>query len=328
MRILLVHDAIIPAKTYGGIERVIVCLGRELIKLGHKVIFLVKKGSTSDFGEIIAIDNKLSIAEQIPSNIDIVHLPGELPELESLKVPYLITMHGNINDQRQLDKNTVFVSKNHAERFQSDQFIYNGLDWDEYSKYRIHVQRKDFHFLAKAAWKVKNIHGAIDLIHQTRMENLNVLGGVRFNFNMGIRFTFSPRVKFYGMIGGEQKDKLLNESKGLIFPVRWHEPFGLAIIESLYFGCPVFGTTYGSLPELVSPEVGFLSNSIPELLANLNNNYNPSLCHSYARDNFNSKRMAVQYLEKYERILSGENLNSISPQLKEIQKTKYLEWKK
>ena len=44
---------------------------------------------------------------------------------------------------------------------------------------------------------------------------------------------------------------LLNASRGLIFPVRWHEPFGLAVIESLYFGCPVFATPYGALPELV-----------------------------------------------------------------------------
>ena len=45
----------------------------------------------------------------------------------------------------------------------------------------------------------------------------------------------------------------------MIFPVRWHEPFGLAIVESLYFGCPVFGTPYGSLPEIVAPDVGVLS---------------------------------------------------------------------
>ena len=36
-----------------------------------------------------------------------------------------------------------------------------------------------------------------------------------------------------------EKGEILNSSKGLVFPVLWHEPFGLAIIESLYYGCPV-----------------------------------------------------------------------------------------
>ena len=41
--------------------------------------------------------------------------------------------------------------------------------------------------------------------------------------------------------------------------MRWHEPFGIALIEALYFGCPVFGTPYGSLPEIVEEGVqGFL----------------------------------------------------------------------
>ena len=61
------------------------------------------------------------------------------------------------------------------------------------------------------------------------------------------------------MVGGTQKTGLLNASRGLIFPVRWHEPFGLAVIESLYFGCPVFSTPYGALPELVPVHCGVLS---------------------------------------------------------------------
>ncbi len=59
---------------------------------------------------------------------------------------------------------------------------------------------------------------------------------------------------------------LLNQSKGLIFPVLWHEPFGLAITESLFYGCPIFGTPYGALPEIVQSEYGFLSNDSKELI--------------------------------------------------------------
>jgi len=154
------------------------------------------------------------------------------------------------------------------------------------------------------------------------------LGGNRFNISMGIRFTFSPRIKFRGMVNGTQKFSLLNNSKGLVFPVKWHEPFGLSIIESMYYGCPVFGTPYGSLPELVLPEFGYLSNKQKELTNALMNwdAYSKVRCYEYANDVFNSRKMAIEYLKKYELVISGKNLNPVAPILKEVQEEKFLEW--
>ena len=328
MHILIIYKGIIPKYLYGGIERVIWSLGKELVKYGHRVTYLVKQGSYCDFADIIFIDENKSIIEQIPKNIDIAHFNFEPEDIEQIKIPYIITMHGNSNDLKKLDKNTVFVSKNQAERYSSDCYVYNGLDWDEYLKPDFSLKRNYFHFLGKAAWRVKNLKGAIDIIKKTPSERLVVMGGKRFNFNMGIRFTFSPRIKFVGMVGGEEKYRFLNGSKGLIFPVRWNEPFGLAIIESLYYGCPVFGTPYGSLPELVKPEIGFLSNKSQELVQAILNvgSYSPKACYEYARDEFNSKRMAIDYLKKYEILLSGKTLNQDQPQLKEVQSEKFLDW--
>ncbi|MEG1088374.1 MAG: hypothetical protein RSE02_02760, partial [Bacteroidales bacterium] len=60
-------------------------------------------------------------------------------------------------------------------------------------------------YLGKAAWRVKNVKGAIDIIKLIPGAHLNVIGGTRFNFKMGIRLTFTQKVSFKGMIGGEQK---------------------------------------------------------------------------------------------------------------------------
>jgi glycosyltransferase involved in cell wall biosynthesis len=102
----------------------------------------------------------------------------------------------------------------------------------------------------------------------------------------------------------------MEQSKGLLFPVQWHEPFGLAIIESLYAGCPVFGSKMGSLPELIIPEVGFLSESIFEITRAVKElTFSPQICHDYATENFNAKVMAQNYFEVYQRFLDGEQLN-------------------
>jgi glycosyltransferase involved in cell wall biosynthesis len=328
MKILIVNNSTIPVKLYGGTERVIWYLGKELVKLGHKVTYLVKKNSSCDFGDVIFMDETKDVLEQIPDNIDVIHFNFTPKNVENIKKPYLITIHGNGDNLEKFNVNTVFVSKNHANRHGSDAYVHNGLDWDDYSTPDLSAKRDAFHFLGNAAWRIKNVKGAIDVVKGTKSERLNVLGGVRFNVSMGLRFTFSPRINFYGMVGGAEKDGLLNRSKGLIFPVRWHEPFGLAITESLYFGCPVFGTPYGALPELVNNNVGFLSNKKAELINAVNNveSFSKQNCHDYAVETFNSRKMAVSYLALYDKVLSNEKLNKTQPELIQTQETKFLEW--
>ncbi len=94
-----------------------------------------------------------------------------------------------------------------------------------------------------------------------------MLGGSRFSLSSrGFYFHPDLHLRFHGMVGGEQKNQLVRQSQGLISPVRWHEPFGLAIIESLYLGAPVFATPYGAIPGIITrPDIGLLSTSYTEL---------------------------------------------------------------
>ena len=330
MNILIVEKCVIPVKLYGGTERVIWALGKELAKLGHNVTYLVNEGSSSNFASIININNNESIIKQIPNDIDVVHFNFFPKDIDQLNIPYIITVHGNVEDPNALlDKNCVFVSKNHAERHSSDSYVYNGLDWSEYSTPNLNTNKNYFHFLGKASWGVKNLKGAIDVIKATKSERLAVLGGKRFServIKMGPSHVLSTRINFKGMVGGKTKEQLLNHSKGLLFPVVWHEPFGLAIIESLFYGCPIFGTPYGSLKELITDDVGFLSTKKNELAMALENSskYSVKKCHEYALDMFNSKNMALAYVKKYEHVINGAALNNSLPRLKNIQKEKYL----
>lgn len=304
MNILIVHDQKLPVFTYGGTERVIWSLAKELNLMGHQVAFLLPEGSYCDFAKVYIRDVNKPIEEQIPEHIDIVHFQNE-PGF-TINKPFIVTVHGNGNEHKEIPDNFVFVSKDHAIRHGSTNFVYNGLDWDEYQSPDFSFPRTHFHFLGKAAWRIKNIRGAIAIIKNTPNEQLAVLGGYRLNFKMGFRFTLSSRIKFYGMVGGQQKFDLLNRSKGLIFPVLWPEPFGLAITESLFYGCPVFGHPIGSLPELVSSEFGFLSESQEELSKAILevDQYDRKKCHEYARDVFNSQLMAKNYIFKYEEVLN------------------------
>ena len=323
--ILIIAPFKIPALFYGGTERVIWDLGNALVNKGFKVSFLVKEGSWCRFANVLIYNSAKSLNEQIPDEVDIVHF--NFNPAQDIKKPYLVTIHGNPQGNDIQDRQSVFVSKNHAARYGSELYVYNGLDWNNYLKPDFNQKRNGFHFLGRASWKVKNLKGAISITKKAQ-ENLNVLGGYRFNFKMGWRFTFDTHVNFKGMINNWEKSRFLNKSKGLIFPVLWHEPFGLAVIESLYFGCPVFATNYGSLPELINQETGFLSTNEEELVAAVKQSlsYNSIKCHEVAQTCFSAANMAEKYISLYEKALNGKILNDIPPQLKENVE-KYLPYK-
>ncbi|MFN0215439.1 MAG: glycosyltransferase, partial [Saprospiraceae bacterium] len=316
------------------------------VRMGHEVTYLIKAGSSCPFANVLTINDKLPLSEQIPDDCDVVHMHFETKE--ELPKPHITTLHGNIFEPHTFHQNTVFISYNHAHRHGGSVYVHNGIDFDDYGKPELENRRLYFHFLGNAAWRVKNVRGAIDLAGRAG-ERLHVIGGTRVNFRMGLRITLTPHVRFHGMLGGDGKNAIINGSKGLIFPVLWHEPFGLAIVESLYFGCPVFGTPYGSLPEILGKkefterkkntwngmvdafysEFGCLSVKKSELVDAIKNAgaFDPRRCHEHALEHFSAERMAKDYLKLYEQVLNGKPLHKEAPALLEAPPDKLLTMK-
>jgi len=318
MHILICNHTSIPVFAYGGTERVIWDLGLTLAESGHQVTYLVPQGSHCPFANVLVLDRSQSLASQIPKDVDLVHFqfhPGNDLDIDQ---PWLMTQHGNSVIDEYLPRNTVFVSRSHAWRHGSECFVYNGLDWRAYGQANLDASRTHHHFLGKAMWRVKNVQGAIDVCLKAKAP-LTVMGGTRLNIKRGFRWTWSRSIQFAGMVGGEEKFNIMRQSKGLVFPVRWHEPFGLAVIESLYFGCPVYATPYGALPEIVTEAEGVLSNSADRLAqAILQDTFDRRACHLRAVQEFNAQRMASDYLRIYERLLDGESLNPTFPMMREV----------
>lgn len=334
MKILLVCHSQIPISTYDDAERVAWWLGKELVRRGHEVAFLAKKGSECPFATVIHLDDKKPLDAQIPPDTDLVHFHS--PPKTTPQIPYLITYYENSTVPCVFDRNTVFLSAKHARLHGGKVYVPPGMDFDEYGHPNLEGKRPYFHFLGNATWSGKNVRGAIDLA--TRVDaRLHVIGGTRVNFRRGLRITLSPSVRFHGVLSGPGRNTLLGASKGLIFPVIWHEPSGLAVAESLYFGCPVFGTPYGALPEALGQQVkgrkptgngtleafysdfGCLSVKKSELVEALKNadSYDRARCHEWAVTHFSASRMADDYLRLYEKVLAGKPLHAEPPTLSE-----------
>lgn len=314
MRILqvLITRAPIPPKKYGGTQRVVWSLYKGQEAAGDEVRFLLRSAPSVPLPAAV-YDRDQPMHEQIGDWPDVVHF--HFPYEGELGKPFVCTEHFNSDRPREFPLNTIFVSRKHAELHGADCFVYNGLDWRRYGEPNLDRPKNYLHFIGKARHKTKNLEGAARIAKQAGYK-LRVMGGHRINLTNGFYFYPDTHLRFHGKVGGPKKHRLIRDSRGLISPVRWQEPFGLVFIESLYLGCPVFTTPYGSLPELIdTPEIGVMSSRTEELVEAVRgiDRFDRRRCHEVARTRFDCHAMAAGYRECYERVIAGETLNPKPP---------------
>jgi len=305
MRILLIHNAKLPVEQYGGTERVLWWLAKGLSELGHDIVLGLRPGSSCPYAsKVVSVDFASAINEKALPAADITHYfftPSHAPTH-----PHLINIHGNGKAGEVFLPNTVFISADHAGRHGAQAFVHNGIDPDDYV-YR-EAKGAELLFLAKASWKVKNLKGSRRIARRAGRE-LRVLGG-------SCIFPWAnPGVHFMGMVGGAEKSKYLAESLALIFPVRWAEPFGLAVVEALVSGTPALVSPFGAMPEIVDDEVGRVCHSETEMVEVLRNwpGFSSARCRDRVLSRFHYRKMAEGYLRFYEKVLGGEKINASAP---------------
>jgi glycosyltransferase involved in cell wall biosynthesis len=300
----------IPPKGYGGAERFIYWLGKTLIELGHQVTLIANVQSHIPGAELRAIDagekDPQAWLHLVPDSTDILHL-WDRSNVTGNK-PFLLSVGGNGCPGEQFPMNTVFVSRSHAANHGSRHFVYSGVIPDDYS---FSQKREDYAvFLAKARWPAKNLHGAAVVARRAGVE-LRVIGSRNWPLNLQRLLPPIRGVRYCGTIDEPEKCDLLSRARCLIFPVRWHEPFGLAITEALASGAYVVGTPYGSLPEIITPEVGVMSAKACELAEAVRNarRFDPQACRNRVlRGGFTLLDSARKYVAYYERILTRGSL--------------------
>lgn len=303
MRIALIHKAKYPVQGYGGTERLVWWIAKGLNELGAKVTLVGDAGSECPFADVV-VGTDWDTYQGLPS-ADVYHY-FNTPSFEVPSHPYLVTIGGNGKDGETFLLNTVFVSQNHADRHGADCFVHNAVDPSEY---HFSDKKKPYLvFLAKASWRVKNVRGAISYARKASTP-LHILGGDRFFFRNW------RGVHWEGTVDGENKALWLSEARGLLFPVLWHEPFGLAVVEAFASGTPVLASPFGSLPELVAPDVGRLCRTDEDFIDGIRDlgSFKPKRCYDWMMEKFHYHRMAKDYLKLYEKVLNGEKLNRKAP---------------
>jgi len=302
MHVALYFHGHLPVEGYGGTQRVVVWLARGLAQLGHRVTLLAPHGSGIPEATLVGLNPRqtrrpgFDVAPHIPPSAEILH--SHAPLATPPAWPHVFTLHGNRRQGGRLPPNTIFLSADHARRHGGTAYVYNGVDPSEFIYCR---EKADYDLFLGRLHSAKGYRWAIKGSRRAHRK-LVVAGGWRFSWRPGLRYV--------GPVGGTKKAELLAGAACLWMPALWDEPFGLTLVEAMMSGTPVLGTRRGALPEIVTPRVGALGDSLDELvdLRGTLDRIDPEECRSRAEGCFSHIRMAERYLRVYQEYLSTNTL--------------------
>lgn len=307
MHVALYSHSLLPARGYGGTQRVVVWLARGLAELGHRVTLLALSGSRVPEATVVPLDREVirrpgfDLTRFLPDSTELLHAHAPLATVPGC--PHLFTLHGNLRPGKSAPPNTIFVSADHARRHGASAFVYNGVDPSELV-FRPEKQGYDL-FLGRLH-RVKGYRWAVEGAKRSAVR-LIVAGGWRLSLRPGLRFV--------GTVDGQRKTDLLAGAACLWMPALWDEPFGLTLVEAMLSGTPVLGTRRGALPEIVTDEVGALGDTLDELveLRGSIEHRDPGACRARAMQWFSHARMAQEYVRMYQHYLQTNSLPAGTP---------------
>lgn len=330
------YESVPPAR-YGGTERVVDWLCRELSAQGHRVTLFASGDSTTSAHLVPIVERALRLANRPlldpvayhllaveeaaarAAAFDVVHshldyLP--FPAFARTAAPLLTTLHGRLDLEGLAPiyerwRRFPLVSISRAQRRPLPRAswvanIHHGLPVGDYAPGR--GGGGYFAFLGRISPE-KRPHVAIDVARRLGVR-LVLAAKVdpadrRYWEEAIVPRLRGPRVEFVGEVDEAGKAALLRDACGLLNPVLWPEPFGLVMIESLAFGTPVIARRCGSTPEVVADgRVGFLCEDDDQLVDAVRrvDRIDRTDCRRWVEERFSSARMAAAYVALYERI--------------------------
>ncbi|HEX9254882.1 MAG TPA: glycosyltransferase family 4 protein [Candidatus Angelobacter sp.] len=336
MRIALIAPPFIavPPRKYGGTELFIAELARGLQLQGVEVTVYTNGESTLDApmrwlypkgewplrSEVEASLKGLNhfswAIKEAAQEADLVHVnsaPG-LSFSRFIDVPMVYTVHHAFDPvlsefyKSYPKASYVTISDFQREKLSMPDMrtIHHGINPSLY----LVVEKKQEYlsFLGRVA-PPKGTHLAIEIAKKSGIP-LKIAGEIQPLYKNYWETMVKPHVdgkfiEYVGEVGMKDKVELLGNSRAMLFPVQWEEPFGLVMIEAMACGTPILALPGGSVAEVVKEGVsGNVRGTAAELAECARNLDIPApIVRGYVNEFFSVERMTRDYISLYSEIL-------------------------
>jgi glycosyltransferase involved in cell wall biosynthesis len=281
-------------------------LARGLTELGHQVFYLLRRGCETPLPEGIGL-----VSDPI-DNADIYQTtsaPGaDLVSAFATErgLPWVLTCHldrSGSNGTPPAGDNWIFVSRSLARTYGKSRFVLNGLDPADF----LFSARKEPFLLFMAPAERALSKGLNTAIAVSRRTGIGLVvagtGGTHDAIARIADVCRAAGANYVGDIRGAAKAEWLAAARALILPSQANEGCPLTLIEALMSGTPVIASNVGGIPEVVSPEVGYLCRSEDEFVRAVGRleEISSDRCREHALEHFHYHRMARDYVGEFER---------------------------
>lgn len=333
----------VPPRTYGGTERVVHYLTEELVRQGHDVTLFASGDSRTSADHVAVIGESLRNHSQrldptiwhqrqlmevlrMADKFDIVHFHTDFSHfsvLRYLETHHVTTLHGRLDLP---DFQVVFeefpdmpvVSISDSQRGPIPQAnwvatVYNGTPAATYTFQPRASSDEYFAFVGRFSPEKSPLR-AIEIARRLgiplRMAaKVDKVDEAYFQEQVKPQLT-DPLIQYIGEVDECEKNQLLGGAKGLLFPIDWPEPFGLAMTESMACGTPVIAFRNGSVEEVMKDGItGFVVESVDQAVevACKLEEIDRQGCRKYFESRFSVEAMAAGYLDVYKAILAPKS---------------------
>lgn len=342
----------VPPEAYGGTELVVSLLTEELVARGHEVTLFATGDSITTARLFPCAERGLRMCTEIPvsrwmaydlaalielekrlSEFDIVHNHmgyQALPFLKKIEIPSVTTNHNPVKPYNKpiytacRDASYVSISDAYRRWNLPDVLnyvatVYNGIDIAMYPAGE--NERTYLLFLGRVCHD-KGTAEAIEIARALKLP-LKIAGKVDRNdqqyFEEKVKPWLSePGIEYVGEVDHEQKLSLYSSAIAVVYPIHFHEPFGLVMAEAMATGTPLAALDMGAVKEVLKDrETAVIGQSVEELIDRFAEikDISPAACRDRAVRLFSRERMTEDYLGVYERFAASPAQKEMSSPL-------------
>jgi glycosyltransferase involved in cell wall biosynthesis len=332
----------VPPRAYGGTERVVFELVKELDRRGHEVTTFASGDSEVPGHHVATVPEALrptgytgdsapyfyltllSVLDRV-DEFDLIHSHLEWAGIVLARmapIPVISTFHGRLDlpwataTLAESPGGLVAISENQASSHPNIDWagiVHNGLTLDDAPVER---RRGDgLCFVGRVAAE-KGIIEAIEIAKVSGRPlriaaKVGPIGPERVYYDEVFKPALAAAgsaVEFLGELEQSERDQLFAESYAALMPGSWPEPFGLVAIEALACGTPVITRRVGALPEIIREGIdGYFGDDVMEMAFKLDlvSELDRTAISRSVRERFSATRMTDAYEEIYRKALAG-----------------------